>query len=111
MIRSIYPSNMSIVTRCPPPPDHIKMNVDANFVASNGFASVGVVASNSVGEVMISVELYCLMIQCGRSGASCVLGCILHRCHSVQTYCSGNMLLFCVPSLQIKFLLGLFSLI
>lgn len=60
------------------------MNVDANFMASSGFASVRVVVSNSVGEVMISVELYCLVFQCGRSGASCVLGCTLHRCHSVQ---------------------------
>ena len=38
----------------PPPPEYIKINVDASFVESISAASVGVVARDSSGKVMIS---------------------------------------------------------
>ena len=38
----------------PPPNDHIKINVDASFVESTNAASVGVVACNSSGEIIVS---------------------------------------------------------
>ena len=37
----------------PPPDDYIKINVDASYVESINVASVGVVARNSSGEVII----------------------------------------------------------
>lgn len=45
---------VSHVVWLPPPPDSIKINVDAKFVADYGSASVGVVDKNSVGEVLLS---------------------------------------------------------
>ena len=38
----------------PPPNDHIKINVDANFVECTNAASAGVVARNSSGEIIVS---------------------------------------------------------
>jgi hypothetical protein len=38
----------------PPPNDHIKINVDASFVESLSAASVGVVARNSAGKIIVS---------------------------------------------------------
>ena len=38
----------------PPDPEYIKINVDASFVESLRSASVGVVARNHLGEVLVS---------------------------------------------------------
>ena len=39
----------------PPPNDHIKINVDASFVESSNAVSVGVIARNSSGDIIVSL--------------------------------------------------------
>ena len=50
----VYAPLKDHVVWTPPPNDHNKINVDASFVERTNEASVGVVARNSSGEIIVS---------------------------------------------------------